>query len=314
MALKFLAEGERLDQAVARFAGVSRTKAKAWIEAGCVRVAGEVVKKPAYRLKGEVVVVERPPEAPLKVEPEARRLEVLYEDDALIVVNKPAGMLTHPAPGEPHGSLVGALLAYFGLEGIEAERPELVRPGIVHRLDRDTSGAIVVAKTPFAQRKLSAAFKNRFVLKRYLAITEGVPPATTLVAPIGRHPLHRHKMHVGGVNPRYAETDFAPLAGVPGFALVEARPHTGRTHQIRVHLRHLGAPILSDALYGKPHPAMPRQALHAYELRLPHPETGLFLTFTAPVPPDMRAAWEALGGSWPEGLALGPGREEVSPA
>ncbi len=308
MALKFLAEGERLDRAVARFAGVSRTQAKAWIEAGYVRVAGAVVTKPAYRLKGETVVVERPPEPPLRVEPEERALEVLYEDEELIVVNKPPGMLTHPAPGEPGGSLVGALLAYFGHEGIEADRPELVRPGIVHRLDRDTSGAIVVAKTPFAQRKLSAAFKNRFVLKRYLAITQGVPRAMTLVAPIGRHPVHRHKMHVGGVNPRYAETDIAVIAEVSGHALVEARPHTGRTHQIRVHLKHLGAPILSDPLYGRPHPAMPRQALHAYELRLPHPQTGLFLTFVAPVPADMVAAWEAVGGRWPEGFRLGPAR------
>ncbi len=308
MALKFLAEGERLDQAVARFAGVSRTKAKAWIEAGHVRVAGQVVRKPAYRLRGETVVVERPPEPPLRVEPEERALEVLYEDEDLIVVNKPPGMLTHPAPGEPTGSLVGALLAYFGQGGIEAERLEEVRPGIVHRLDRDTSGAIVVAKNPFAQRRLSAAFKNRFVLKRYLAITQGVPRAMTLVAPIGRHPVHRHKMHVGGVRPRYAETDIAVLAEVPGHALVEARPHTGRTHQIRVHLKHLGAPILADPLYGRPHPAMPRQALHAYELRLPHPASGRFLTFVAPVPEDMAAAWERLGGRWPEGLRLGPAR------
>jgi len=307
VALKFTAEGERLDQAVARFAGVSRAKAKAWIEGGHVRVGGRVVNKPAYRLKGEIVEVERPPEPPPRVEPEATPLEVLYEDEHLIVVNKPPGMLTHPAPGQSQGTLVGALLGYFGQGPVEAERVEEVRPGIVHRLDKDTSGAIVVAKTELAQRKLSEAFKNRFVYKRYLALTEGVPRGLekeerTLIAAIGRHPVHRHKMHVGGVQPRHAETDFRLLDYLEGedVALVEARPHTGRTHQIRVHLKHLGAPILSDALYGRPHPAMPRHALHAYELRLPHPETGLFLTFVAPVPEDMRDAWVGLGGQWPE--------------
>jgi len=304
VALKFTADGLRLDQAVARYAEVSRTKARDWIEGGFVSVAGEVVKKPSYRLRGEVVLVERPPEPPPQVTPEPLGLEVLYEDEDLIVVNKPAGMLTHPAPGESHGTLVGALLAYFGHGPLEAPRPELARPGIVHRLDRETSGAIVVAKNEAAQRHLSAAFKNRFVYKRYLAITQGVPREMTLIAPIGRHPTLRHKMHVGGVNPRYAETDFTVLARSGGFALVEARPHTGRTHQIRVHLKHLGAPILSDELYGRRHPSLSRQALHAYELRLPHPRSGLFLTFVAPIPSDMRQAWEALGGVWPEGLRL----------
>jgi len=304
VALKFLAEGERLDQAVARYAGVSRTKAKAWIEGGHVRVGDEVVTKPSYRLKGEVVTVERPPEPPPRVEPEEKPIDVIYEDEAILVVNKPPGLLTHPAPGEPKGSLVGRLLAYFGEGPIEAERVEEVRPGIVHRLDRDTSGVLVVGKTPFAQAKLAEAFKNRFVLKRYLAITEGVPREMNLIAPIGRHPRHRHKMAVGGLSPRYAETDVAVIDTAGGYALVEARPHTGRTHQIRVHLKHLGAPIISDPLYGKPHPLMPRQALHAYELRIPHPLTGRFLTFIAPLPKDMQRAWRELAGRLPEGIEL----------
>jgi len=307
VALKFLADGERLDQAVARYAGVSRAKAKAWIEGGHVRVAGRVIAKPAYRPKGEVVVVERPVEPPPRVEPEDKPIDVLYEDEAILVVNKPPGLLTHPAPGEPRGSLVGRLLAYFGQGPVEAERLEEVRPGIVHRLDRDTSGAIVIGKTPFAQAKLAEAFKNRFVLKRYLALTQGVPREINLVAPIGRHPRERNKMAVGGIAPRYAETEIEVLKALgSAYALVEARPHTGRTHQIRVHLKHLGTPILSDPLYGKPHPAMPRQALHAYELRIPHPLTGRFLSFTAPVPRDMKEAWERLGGRWPEGIELAP--------
>jgi len=149
-------------------------------------------------------------------------------------------------------------------------------------------------------------------MKRYLALTEGHPREGTLIAPIGRHPVERHKMHVGGIAPRYAETHFQVLATSGPHALVEARPHTGRTHQIRVHLKHLKAPILGDEVYGKKSSVISRQALHAYELRIPHPRTGRILEFRAPVPLDIARAWEALGGMWPEGIALegGLGDEE----
>ncbi len=264
-----------------------------------------MVVKAAYRLKGEEVQVFPKEERPLVV-PEDLPIPVLYEDEDLLVLNKPPGLLTHPAPGVYTGTVVNALLArYFpgeGAEGLLAERPEEVRPGIVHRLDKDTTGVLVVAKHGGALEALARAFRDRLVMKRYLALTEGVPREGTLIAPIGRHPVERHKMHVGGVAPRYAETAFRVLATAGPHALVEARPHTGRTHQIRVHLKHLKAPILGDEVYGRKSPHIGRQALHAYELRIPHPRTGRILEFLAPVPQDMVRAWEALGGRWPEGV------------
>jgi len=288
---------ERLDQALARVMGVSRAKAQAWISGGHVRVAGEVVTKSARRLRGELVEVDPPPEPASEVEPEDLQIEVLYEDEDIVVVNKPAGMVTHPAPGVSSGTLVNAVLGRWVEMGSDDQRP-----GIVHRLDKETSGVIVVARHEAALRRLADAFRQRFVFKRYLALTEGVPLDTTVIAPIGRHPVHRHKMHVGGIKARYAETDIAVLAEAEGRALVEARPHTGRTHQIRVHLKHLHTPIWADPLYGKPSPYIDRLALHAYELRVPHPRSGKIMSFTAPVPADIEAAWEAASGRWPEGL------------
>ncbi|MDM7325307.1 MAG: RluA family pseudouridine synthase [Thermus sp.] len=296
--VRFRAAGIRLDQAVAEACGVSRSRAQEWIAQGRVRVGEVVVEKASFRLRGEEVLVSPPEEKPFVV-PEDLPIPVLYEDEDLLVLNKPPGLLTHPAAGVYTGTVVNALLGrYFPL--VEAERPEEVRPGIVHRLDKDTSGVLVVAKHPGAHEALAKAFRDRMVMKRYLAITEGHPKEGTLIAPIGRHPVERHKMHVGGLAPRYAETDFRVLTRAGSFALVEARPHTGRTHQIRVHLKHLKAPILGDAVYGRESPFIARQALHAYELRLSHPRTGRILEFLAPVPADMARAWEAVGGRWPE--------------
>jgi len=301
--VRFRREGLRLDQAVAEVCGVSRAKAQDWIARGLVRVGEQVVVKPAYRLKGEEVVVKPLEERPL-VLPEDFALPVLYEDEDLLVLNKPPGLLSHPAPGVYTGTVVNALLGRYFPPPEGGVPPERVRPGIVHRLDKDTSGVLVVAKRPGALEALSRAFRDRMVMKRYLALTEGHPREGTLIAPIGRHPVERHKMHVGGVASRYAETEFQVLGRAGAYALVEARLHTGRTHQIRVHLKHLRAPVLGDELYGRKSPYIPRQALHAYELRLPHPRTGRVLEFLAPVPRDMVAAWRALGGEWPEGIAL----------
>lgn len=300
--LRFSAQGVRLDQAVAFEAQTSRAKAQEWIEGGWVRVDGKPQTKPAYKLKGEIVEVDPPPERPATVAAEAIPLEVLYEDSDLIVVNKPAGMITHPAPGVFSGTLVNAVLGRYGLEAPEADKPELVRPGIVHRLDKDTSGVIVIARHEAAHRRLAEAFARRSVYKRYLALTEGVPKEGRISAPIGRHPVERTRMHVGGVAARYAETEFEVLARAGDAALVSAVLHTGRTHQIRVHLKHLHAPILGDLTYGRLSPLIARQALHAYELRLQHPRTGKYLHWVAPVPPDMVRAWEALGGEWPEAI------------
>lgn len=301
--VRFRREGVRLDQAVAEALGVSRTQAQAWIQAGRVRVGERVVTKPAYRLKGEEVGVEPPLAAPPLVLPEALDLPILYLDEDVLVLNKPPGVVTHPAPGVYSGTVVNALLGRF-VEEVRAERPEEVRPGIVHRLDKETSGVLVVARHEGAARRLSEAFRDRMVFKRYLALTQGHPREGTLIAPIGRHPVDRTRMHVGGVAPRYAETAFFLLATAGPYALVEARPHTGRTHQIRVHLKHLKAPILGDGVYGKESPYIARQALHAYELRFPHPRTGRMVEVTAPVPRDMVEAWLALGGRWPEGVLL----------
>lgn len=301
--VRFRREGLRLDQAVAEVCGVSRAKAQDWIARGLVRVGEQVVVKPAYRLKGEEVVV-KPLEERLLVVPEDFALPVLYEDEDLLVLNKPPGLLSHPAPGVYTGTVVNALLGRYFPPPEGEMPPERVRPGIVHRLDKDTSGVLVVAKGPGALEALSRAFRDRMVMKRYLALTEGHPREGTLIAPIGRHPVERHKMHVGGVAPRYAETEFQILGRAGAYALVEARPHTGRTHQIRVHLKYLRAPVLGDELYGRKSSYIPRQALHAYELRLPHPRTGRVLEFLAPVPRDMVEAWRALGGEWPEGVAL----------
>ena len=326
--LRFSARGVRLDQALAFEANTSRAKAQEWIEAGLVTVGGRVVTKASYKLKGETVEVEPPPPLPISVAAEDIHLQVLHEDPDLIVINKPAGMITHPAPGVYSGTLVNAILGRFGLdvslgeseeEGglrLKAPRPELVRPGIVHRLDKDTSGVIVVARHEAAHRRISEAFATRQVYKRYLALTVGIPREGLLSAPIGRHPVDRTRMHVGGVAARHAQTEFEVLAVAEKHALVSAILHTGRTHQIRVHLKHLRAPILGDEVYGKPSDLIARQALHAYELRLQHPRTGKYLHFVAPIPADMVRAWERLGGVWPadlhtEGLeadAVGPFR------
>jgi 23S rRNA pseudouridine1911/1915/1917 synthase len=312
--VRFSASGVRLDQALAFEAHTSRAKAQEWIEAGLVRVGGKVVTKASYKLKGETVEVEPPPPRPASVAAEDIPLQVLHEDPDLIVINKPAGMITHPAPGVYSGTLVNAILGRFGLdvslgeseeEGelrLKTPRPELVRPGIVHRLDKDTSGVIVVARHEAAHRRLSEAFAGRKVYKRYLALTVGIPREGLLSAPIGRHPVDRTRMHVGGVAARHAQTELEVLAVAEQHALVSAILHTGRTHQIRVHLKHLHAPILGDEVYGKPSDLIARQALHAYELRLQHPRTGKYLHFVAPIPADMVRAWERLGGVWPTDL------------
>lgn len=302
--IRFKAQGVRLDQALAFEANISRAKAQEWIEAGVVLLDGKPALKASYKLKGETVEVEPPPQRPASVVAENIPLDVLHEDADIIVINKPAGMITHPAPGVFSGTLVNAILGRFGLDVSEAEKPELVRPGIVHRLDKDTSGVIAVARHEAAHRRLSEAFAERDVFKRYLAITVDLPQEGIVAAAIGRHPVDRTRMHVNGIAARHAQTDFEVLERLESHALVSAVLHTGRTHQIRVHLKHLHAPILGDDVYGKASELIPRQALHAYELRFQHPRTGKYVEFVAPVPADMVWAWEQLGGVWPQGLSL----------
>ncbi len=309
--LKFEAPPGRLDAALSALSGASRSQVAQWITNGRVLVNGAVVGKAGHKLKGgEALAVDVPPPPPSHVAPEDVPLDVLFEDDALIAVNKPPGMATHPAPGLVTGTLVNALLARMSLPEQEgAEGPDGYRPGIVHRLDKDTSGVIVVAKTVEAHARLAAAFKDRETRKVYLALAGGRWPAERPVnvdAPIGRHPKERQRMTVGGASPREAQTRFAPLARHTSqgrtYAFVRCEPRTGRTHQIRVHLAHLESPIVGDSTYGRPSEVIPRMALHAWQLTIPHPVTGETLRLTAPVPDDLLNAWVALGGAVPEAV------------
>ncbi|WP_199188250.1 RluA family pseudouridine synthase [Deinococcus arcticus] len=307
--LQFTGTPGRLDAVLAALCGASRSQVAGWIEGGHVCVGGQPVTKPSLKLRGGEALSVRPPPPPeAAVQPEDRPLDVLYEDEHLIAVNKPPGMVTHPAPGVSSGTLVNALLGRMRLpQQTGFDGPDGYRPGIVHRLDRDTSGVIVVAKTVAAHARLADAFKARETQKVYLAIAAGGWRAQAPVqvdAPVGRHPVQRQRMTVGGAHPREAQTLMTPLAALPDghgrtLALVRAQPRTGRTHQIRVHLAHLGSPILGDPVYGRPSAHIPRHALHAHFLTLPHPATGRPLHLHAPAPEDLLSAWIALGGEWP---------------
>ena len=303
--------GERLDVAVSVAVGLSRTYAKELVTGGYVQLDGRPAAKASLKLSGtELVSVQLPPPRPIRVEPEDLALDLIYEDDNLAAVNKPPGMTAHPTASVRSGTVVNALLAKMTLAKEKSFDPEEgdYRPGIVHRLDKDTSGVMVIAKTLEAHRELSAAFKKRLTEKEYIAVAVGkLDDDLYMDGPIGRHPQHGRKMTVGGGNPRSASTYFRVLARAPQpdgrqYLLVRAKPHTGRTHQIRVHLAHLGAPILGDKVYGKGSSLIPRQALHALRLTVPHPRDHEAITFTAQVPADMVEAWLGLGGSWPTEL------------
>jgi 23S rRNA pseudouridine1911/1915/1917 synthase len=298
-------EAGRLDVMLSKVAGVSRALARTWLEGDAVRVNGSSVSKASFQLRGgETLEWIPPPPLPSEILPENIPLTVLYEDEHVIAVDKPAGMLTHPAAHVHSGTLVNALLGRvplalegedFGLEGY--------RPGIVHRLDQDTSGVIIVAKTREALSSLGKAFADRRTKKEYMAITVGVPPLeVTVDASIGRHPTVKTRMAVAGTNAKDARTEFrvintAPLEK-PTHALVKSRIHTGRTHQIRVHLQHLRTPILGDDVYGKPSSIIDRQALHAWRLELHHPITQELLRIEAEPPMDFVNAWLEVGGVW----------------
>jgi 23S rRNA pseudouridine1911/1915/1917 synthase len=295
--------GERLDVAIAQALSLSRTYAKELIDLGHVTLDGRPVGKAATKLGGgELVSVQLPPPRPMRVEPEQLELPIIYQDNELAAVDKPAGMTAHPTANVRHGTVVNALLGRMQLSKEDYFEPDedAYRPGIVHRLDKETSGVMVVAKNDRAHRELSNAFKRRLTEKAYVAIAVGeLPDEVHIDAPIGRHTVERQRMTVGGANPKSASTVIRVLARLPGYALVRALPHSGRTHQIRVHLAHVGAPILGDAVYGRPSAAIGRQALHAQRLTVPHPSDHHAITFTAPIPLDMIHAWLSLGGAWP---------------
>ena len=296
--------GERLDVAIAQALELSRTYAKGLVDDGYVMLDGRPVGKPATKLNGsEVVTVMLPPPRPFDVEAEDVPLDIIYEDLDMAVIDKPPGMVAHPTATLRSGTVVNALLGRMPLSKEKLQDPtdEVYRPGIVHRLDKDTSGVMAVAKTDEAHRHLANSFKRRFTEKEYIAIVVGsIEDGAYVDAAIGRHPVKRQQMTVGGEAPRTASTHFWRLAEAPGHTLVRAKPHSGRTHQIRVHLAHLGAPIIGDEVYGRPSSFIARQALHAQRLTIPHPHDNRPMTFIAPVPVDMIQAWLTLGGSWPE--------------
>ena len=288
--------GARLDAWLAmQCEGFSRSRIQGLIRAERMRVNGTVVVRSACKVEpGAVVTLAIPPPVPAEPQPEDIPLSIVYEDDHVIVVDKPAGLVVHPAPGHLDGTLVNALLHHCpNLEGIGG----VARPGIVHRLDQDTSGLMIVAKTEAAMRTLTKEFASHAnIRKTYLAIVHGAPtpPEGRIANLIGRCPWDRKKMAIVERNGKIAVTNYRTRS-VGRRSLVECVIETGRTHQIRVHMASLGCPIVGDAVYGRPgwdrqlDPPPTRQMLHAWKLELKHPVTRVPLAFEAPIPPDFSA-------------------------
>jgi 23S rRNA pseudouridine1911/1915/1917 synthase len=288
-------EGMRIDKLLAeRFPEYSRTYFQTLIEQGCVLMNGERVLKRILPEEGDEIEICFQAIPGPSLTPEAIPLQILYEDDHLLAINKPAGMVIHPAPGHWSGTFVNALLAHCGGK---APGDDPLRPGIVHRLDKDTTGILVAAKTLPAHQKLIEMFSQRRIEKLYLAVCYGRPTVTNIRAPIGRHPVHRKEMAVLS-DGRDAVTDIQLAAFNDQFSLLLVRPATGRTHQIRVHLKHIGCPILGDTLYGKPNRPfdLDRHLLHAYRLDFEHPITGDLLKLSAPIPEDFKSWMRRLCG------------------
>ena len=263
------------------------------IEGGHVRLGGKVPKPSAKLKKGAALEGEIPPEEPLSLAPEDIPLDILYEDEYILAVNKPKGMVVHPSFGHSDGTLVNAILAYLGEEKLKGD-PEAgipgQRPGIVHRLDKGTTGVILIAKDLKTQEMLSSLFKDREVRKTYRAIVEGVVKKDegVIEGRIGRHPVERKKMAVVKERGREAVTAYRVIRRMKEFTYVEAYPKTGRTHQIRVHLAHIGHPIAGDDTYGKKaRKVAERPLLHAYTISFDHPVKNEPVSITAPIPADM---------------------------
>jgi 23S rRNA pseudouridine1911/1915/1917 synthase len=301
----------RLDKFLADSVGaLSRSRARALVEQGMVTLDGRHVR-PTHRVsRGQEIVLTIPPESREELQPEDRPVSFVHVDEFIAVVNKPPGVVVHPAAGNRSGTLVNALLFHLGALPAEGQED---RPGIVHRLDKGTSGLLVVARTPEALHFLQLEFAQRRVQKEYLAITAGVPRghSGTVTAAIGRDETKRKKMAVKAYGGRKAVTRYEVIEDFSTHALVRLAPLTGRTHQIRVHLRSLGTPVLCDSTYSRKsvvrasellgakkekgeEPVLARQALHAHRLSFEHPKSGQRVSFEAPLPADMQNVLEIL--------------------
>ncbi len=289
--------GLRLDVVLGRRAEMgSRTRVAELIRSGAVTVDGLQRAKSHLLTEGQTVAVTLPEEAPLDLVPESLPVPVLYEDEWLLVVDKPAGMAVHPSRGHSSGTLVHALLGH-GLAGGEE-----FRPGVVHRLDKDTTGLLVVAKSSEVHRRLVGMMRRRAIDRRYLALVHGgfAGESGTIEAPVGRDPARRKSMAVGGVAAREARTHFRALERFGDFTLVEVRLETGRTHQIRVHFLAIGHPVAGDPTYGRRDAlGLGRQFLHSHYLSFEHPMTGAEVRVEAPLPADLEAALARLRAGRP---------------
>jgi 23S rRNA pseudouridine1911/1915/1917 synthase len=285
--------GSRLDVVLARHAGLSRAGAQKLIVAGSVWVDGSPARKKHLVRAGERVTWQPPPKAGVGLTAEDVAYALVYEDDWLLVVDKPAGVVVHPAPGHEHGTLAQGLVAKGARGGHES------RPGIVHRLDKDTSGLLIVARRDEAYRRLVAAMERRDIHRTYVALLVGDLPqdAGTIDAPIGRHLRDRKRMSLHTAAGKRAVTHFDVLGRAPGFTLMRVRLETGRTHQIRVHFSALGYPVAGDVQYGRPPrpTGLRRQFLHSARLVFPHPRDGREIRCASPLPPDLAAFLETLG-------------------
>jgi len=299
--IAFVYEGpgeERLDKVlVQKLPEFSRARLQSLIKDGKVSLNGRVVTKTGFAVQPQQQIqILLPPPEPSSLQPEPIPLDIVFENGDLLIINKPAGMVVHPSPGHAQGTLVHGILAYHpDLEGVGGER----RPGIVHRLDKDTSGLLLVAKNDRAHRWLQEQFRNRQVQKTYLALVDGHPPTPQgrIEAPIGRDPAHRQRMSVLPPGKgREAITEYRVRESFRQHALLEVHPLTGRTHQIRVHMAFLGCPLVGDTLYGhrRPSLSLQRHFLHAARLTLRLPGEREPRTFEAPLPADLQALLEWL--------------------
>ena len=300
--------GQRLDKALAEASGLSRERIKALLAEGAITIAGTPATSPSAKAaEGAAFAIRLPPATEPHAAPQAIPLTIVYEDADLLVVDKPAGMVVHPAAGNPDGTLVNALLHHCAgqLSGIGG----VARPGIVHRIDKDTSGLLVVAKSDKAHEGLARQFADHSITRAYIAVTNGhpQPPAGTIAERLGRSDSDRKKMAVlpkDSSRGKHAVTHYKTLERLRGAALIECRLETGRTHQVRVHLLSIGHPLLGDPVYGRTSSTLrpilrelgfARQALHAAELGFIHPVSGEHMHFSSPLPGDMRQLIDECG-------------------